>query len=199
MEKSLTLKTVVSDIANSLVEIDKSRDNRAPRMKGGFFTGGVGPFPERLLLQRICQVLSLKAEYQGRVETRDHPDLLIRGYWALEFKLARPFGDNGKEAEHWSVNLLHPYEGNTSSLGDCMTLLGLDTPERKAVVVIGYEHDPPQPKGDLKPLIESFEILAEKVMKINLGPKVAENRRNLVHPYHQQFTVYAWEVLGFLP
>src|SRR6058998_405930 len=33
-----------------------------------------------------------------------------------------PFGDNGKEAENWSVNLLHPYEGNVSTIGDCCKL-----------------------------------------------------------------------------
>jgi len=42
---------------------------------------------------------------------------------ALEFKIARPFGDNGKEAENWSVNLPHPYAGNVSVIGDCLKLL----------------------------------------------------------------------------
>jgi hypothetical protein len=68
--------------------------------------------------------------------------------------------------------------------------------EKKAVVVIGYEHDPP--KIPIQPLIESFEMLAEKIMKVKLGPREIENRKNLVHPVHQQLTVYAWEVLGRL-
>jgi hypothetical protein len=49
-------------------------------------------------------------------------DLLITGAWALEFKLARSYGDNGKDEENWSVNLLHPYEGNTSASGNCLKL-----------------------------------------------------------------------------
>jgi hypothetical protein len=184
----MMLKTVVSDIADSLVMIDSSG---VPFRK---FKQGVGPYGEPQLLRKISQILSLSGVYQGKVETRRTPDLLIKGSWALEFKIVRPFGDNGKEAENWSVNLIHPYEGNVSALGDCMKLLRLDLPEKKAVVAIGYEHDPP--KIPVKPLVESFEILAERIMKIRLGPREAENRRNLIHPVHQQLTVYAWEVLG---
>lgn len=55
-------------------------------------------------------------------------------------------------------------------------------------------HEPP--KIPIQPLIESFEILAEKIMNIELGPRETENRKNLVHPVHQQLTVYEWEVLG---
>jgi hypothetical protein len=121
----LKLKTVVSDVANSLVSIDKSRE-RAPMQKGGFYHAGVGPFPERLLLSRISGILGSKTVYKGKLEIGTKcPDLLIRGSWAFEFKIARPYGDNGKEAEagDWSVNVIHPYEGNVSSLGDCMKLL----------------------------------------------------------------------------
>jgi hypothetical protein len=106
----------------------------------------------------------------------------------------RPFGDNGKEAENWSVNVLHPYRGNTSSLGDCHKLLSLDLQERKAVIVIGYEHNPPQ--ISLLPLITGFELLAEHVMAVELSSRVQIIRQNLVHAVHQQVTVFAWEVLG---
>jgi hypothetical protein len=194
MDSIRLLKTVVSDIADSLVDIDKSRE-QAPKAKGGFYQAGVGPFPERLLLSKVCKILGSKAEYKGTVEIgMKCPDLLIRGSWALEFKIARPFGDNGREAENWSVNLLHPYKGNTSSLGDCQKLLESNRPERKAVVVIGYEHDPTH--KPLAPLVDSFELLAERIMKVKLGPRVTENRKNLIHPVLQQVTVYGWEVCG---
>jgi hypothetical protein len=76
MDSIHLLKTVVSDIADSLLDVDKSRE-RAPKAKGGFYQVGVGPFPEWLLLNRICQILGSKTEYQGKVETRRCPDLLI--------------------------------------------------------------------------------------------------------------------------
>lgn len=119
--------------------------------------------------------------------------MLIRGHWALEFKLARPFGDNGNEAENWSVNLLHPYEGNVSAIGDCLKLRQLNMDERKAVVVVGYEHTPP--RINLTPLLDAFEVVATRVAGIGLGPRVQVNRSGLCHPVHQQLLVAAWEVL----
>jgi hypothetical protein len=53
----------------------------------------------------MARHLNALPAYAGAVRTKRTPDLLIPGAWALEFKLARPFGDNGKEAENWSVNL----------------------------------------------------------------------------------------------
>jgi hypothetical protein len=105
------------------------------------------------------------------VKTKRTPDLLIAGQWAVEVKIARPFGDNGNEAENWSVNLLHPYAGNTSLLGDCLKLQSLTCPEQKAVLAIGYEHEPS--KLDLEVLWASFEAIARNVLSLNLGTRVA--------------------------
>jgi hypothetical protein len=118
---------------------------------------------------------------------------LIPHHWALEFKLARPFGDNGKEAENWSVNLLHPYEGNISLIGDCLKLQKLAGPERKGVVVIGYEHTPP--KIRLAPLLDSFELLASRVAVVQLGHRIQLVRLGLCHPVHQQLLIAAWEII----
>jgi hypothetical protein len=41
-----------------------------------------------------------RPNYHGRASTQRMPDLLIRTEWAVEFKIARPFGDNGKETEN---------------------------------------------------------------------------------------------------
>jgi len=119
---------------------------------------GVGPFGEPQLVKQTATYLNTLAKYRGAVRTKRCPDLLIPNEWAIEIKITRPYGDNGKEAENWSVNLLHPYRGNTSSIGDCYKLLSLTTPERKAVLVVGYEHAPA--KIDLTPLVKSFETIA---------------------------------------
>jgi len=72
-------------------------------------------------------------------QTHKHPDLTIGAEWALELKIVRPFGDNGKEAENWSVNLLHPYRGCVSAIGDAFSLIEIEKEIRKAIVVIGYD------------------------------------------------------------
>ena len=184
----MELQQVVLDIADALVAIDKS----APPFRT--FKKGVGPYGEPQLVRLVAQRLNDSARYSGHVATKRTPDLLISGLWALEFKVARPFGDNGKEAENWSVNLLHPYPGNVSVIGDCFKLLVLNGNERKAVVVVGYEHTPPQ--ISLTPLLTAFEVIARNVMKIHLGPRVQLTRDHLQHPVHEQLTVAAWEVLG---
>ena len=118
---------------------------------------------------------------------------MIPDHWALEFKIARPFGDNGREAEDWSVNMLHPYAGNVSLLGDCLKLQQLNGAERKAAIVVGYEHTPP--RISLSPLLRAFEVVAERVMDIELGPRVQVMCAGLCHPVHQQFVVAGWEVM----
>jgi hypothetical protein len=92
------------------------------------------------------------------------------------------------------VNLLHSYVGNVSAIGDCLKLIAFDGPERKAAVVIGYEHTPP--KISLAPLLNAFEAVAASVVRIKLGPRTPAIRSGLVHPIHQQLTVAAWQVLG---
>lgn len=183
----MELQEVVADVANSLVSLDECR---IPFKK---FRPGVGPYGEPQLLRIVAESLNRLPLYRGTVQTKRTPDLLIPGHWALEFKLARPFGDNGKEAENWSVNLLHPYEGNVSLIGDCMKLTQLAGSERKAVVAIGYEHTPPQ--ISLAPLFDAFEILAREVAGIGLGRRIQVVRSGLCHPVHQQLLIAAWQVL----
>jgi hypothetical protein len=182
------LSQIAADIANALVAIDSSG------VPFKTFHAGVGPYGEPQLLCLVADTLNGLDAYRGAVATTRTPDLLVKGQWALEFKIARPFGDNGKPAENWSVNLLHPYEGNVSAIGDCFKLLALHGPERRAVVVIGYEHSPPL--IDLAPLLSAFEVVASRVAHVNLGPRFHETRYRLVHPVHQQLTVTAWEVKG---
>lgn len=186
----MDLEVVICDVLDALVAVDGSRL--------GFkqFQPGVGPYGEPQLLKLIAEYLNQLGRYPTRVITRRTPDLLIPNEWALEFKITRPFGDNGMEAENWSVNLLHPYPGNVSSIGDCFKLLALKGTERRAVVVIGFEHCPPI--IDLTPLIQSFEVIAQKVSRISLSQRIEKSREGLVHPVHRIVRIFAWEVLDIL-
>jgi len=110
----------------------------------------------------------------------------------MEFKITRPFGDNDKEAENWSVNLLHPYPGNVSTIGDCYKLTNYPGPEKRAVVVIGYEHTPP--KIDLTPLVTAFEAIARQALGFRLSERVEIKREGLIHPVHRALRLFAWEI-----
>jgi hypothetical protein len=184
----MDLQTVVADLADALAAIDGSR---IPFKQ---FQPGVGPYGEPQLVRKIAEHLGGLRGYAGLVATKRNPDLLIRGCWALEFKIARPFGDNAELAENWSVNLLHPYPGNVSALGDCLKLRELPGSERRASVVVGYEHDPPI--LSLDPLIRSFELIATEVLSLRLSRRVEMVCSGLVHPVHQRARIFAWEVHG---
>jgi hypothetical protein len=182
----MDLIQIVSDIGAALASVDKSGEPFRS------FQPGVGPYGEPQLVKLIASYLNGLPEYRTSVRTKRTPDLLIPNEWAVEFKIARPYGDNGKEAENWSVNLLHPYPGNVSTLGDCYKLRGIPGLEQKAVVVIGYEHSPP--KISLTPLVEAFEAVAKYVAGVELSARLEVRVENLIHPVHQSARVFAWQL-----
>lgn len=196
---SLPLKQIVDDFALALKAVDESKPKGVSKAR--VYHPGVGPLSESVAVFKALNYLkTTKARaYSGAGESR-YPnsaklcDVLIPNQWAIEFKLARPFGDNGEEAEHWSENLLHPYPGSISLIGDCLKLIHSGFSEKKAVLVLGYEHDPP--KITIEPTIKSFEIIAKDVMGILLGERLHSTFVELIHPVHQQGHVFGWEVTG---
>jgi len=185
----VSLKQVVDAFADGLRVIDESG---APHK---LFKAGVGPYGEadaiRLSLQ---QMRAQSPDLFSESKTKRLPDVLIPGQWALEFKIIRPFGDNGLPAEHWSENILHPYPGNTSSLGDCLKLLQSGLSERKGIIVFGYEHA--QAVVPLDPAIRAFELLAPQIMQIELTPRIERRIDGLIHPVHQVLRAFGWEILN---
>src|SRR3989304_2047529 len=105
------------EIVMTIADILKRFDNEKPIHKA--FQPGIGPFGEPQIVNIIAKKLT---ELGFESQTKRTPDLDIQHQWAIEFKIVRPFGDNGKEAENWSVNMLHPYEGNVSLLSDAIKL-----------------------------------------------------------------------------
>ncbi|OQB40600.1 MAG: hypothetical protein BWY06_01129 [Candidatus Latescibacteria bacterium ADurb.Bin168] len=192
VDAGMTLARFVEDFVSAL----KAADSSGVAHKQ--FQPGIGPFGEADAVKAALAVLRSKGvpnPYEKAV-TKRQPDLLIPGEWQVEFKVIRPFGDNGKEAENWSQNLLHPYAGNTSSLGDCLKLATSPGPERKAVVVFGYEHEPA--KIPLDPCVRGFELLASSLLGIELSQRIEQRRSGLIHPVHQVLRVFAWEVIRLL-
>jgi hypothetical protein len=126
---NMDLDEIAFDIAEVIVAIDQF----GPPFKQ--FQRGVDPYGEPQLVAEIARRLNEIPKYRRGVVTKRTPDLLIPEQWLLEFKIARSFGDNGKQAENWSVNLLHPHPGNNSTIGDCLKLLSLSSIGKKAVIV----------------------------------------------------------------
>lgn len=163
----MDLDELLKDIADALVAIDSSQQAFHT------FQPGVGPYGEPQLVKLVAMRLNELPSYRNSVVTRRTPDFLIPGEWAAEFKIARPFGDNGKEAENWSVNLLHPYPGNVSTIGDCFKLAKWPGSERCGILR-GH-----RAKGR-----------SHKALQPSRTPA-----GELVHPVHEELRVFGWEVL----
>lgn len=179
----MRLSQLVSVVADGLKEFDAER----PVHKA--YQPGIGPFGEPQLIKEVARRLESKG-FPAR--TRRSPDLELEKTWAVEFKIVRPFGDDGRLAENWSQNLLHPYAGNTSLLGDALKLMKRKDYQHSCLFAVCYEHDPPE--LDLEPLLSSFELIAESVMGIPLSSRVEDRREGLVHPTHQVLRCMAWEL-----
>jgi hypothetical protein len=183
------LVALVEDLADALVAVDASKAAHKQ------FRPGIGPFGEADAARAaLAWLKDAKPQEYSAAATKRLPDLLIPGQWAVELKVVRPFGDNGLPAEHWSENVLHPYPGNTSSLGDCIKLLASGLSERKAVVIFGFEHTPTQ--VPLETALSGFELLARELLSLRLSSRHEVLRKGLVHPVHQQLRVYGYEVLS---
>jgi hypothetical protein len=176
-----------SGIVKTIADILKGFDTERPVHKA--FQQGLGPFGEPQIVAMIATRLSALG-MAARI--RRTPDLDIEHEWAIEFKIVRPFGDNGKEAENWSVNMLHPYSGNVSLISDAIKLSRLSDSPRKGLFVIGFEHSSAQ--ISLDPLVESFEAIAQHVMKIRLDKRIEERREGLCHPIHQVLRCIGWQL-----
>jgi hypothetical protein len=182
------LQQLVDNIARALRCIDRS----AIPFKQ--FHPGVGPYGEPQLTKLFATLLAEdKILYEG-ARTCRVPDMLIPNRWALEFKIVRPFGDNGIEAEHWSQNLLHPYPGNVSAIADAMKLMERDGPEKKGIIVIAYEHEPP--KIDLSVLVAGFELISTKLLRLPIGERKVSVVQDCIHPIHRRATVYGWQLFS---
>jgi hypothetical protein len=199
---SLSLGDIVSDFADAFKAVDETHPQGASRTRT--YRPGIGPLTEADAVNRALQFLKESkwssyyrdASPNRYSNSRQQCDLVIPGEWAIEFKLLRPFGDNGAQAEHWSENALHPYPGNVSSIGDSIKLSESGFPERKGIVIFGYEHLPPL--IDITIAIDSFEAIAKQVVGIELGERYSAKFGPLIHPVHQQGKVFGWQVLGLI-
>ena len=180
------------EIVRLIADILKDFDSEHPVHNG--YSPGIGPFTEPLLVSQIALRLTSQGIPARTTETPADIDMDVQGTWALEFKTVRPYRNDDKPApaEHWSQNLLHPYEGSTSLMGDAIKLLKLDGYPQKGLVAVGYEHRPA--RTSLDPLISSFELVSKVILGIPLGPRIEERREGLVHPTHQVLRCFAWQL-----
>ncbi len=161
----VSLPDIVQKFAESLKDVDSQRP------KYGNYREGIGPFPEYKAIALIIQELSHKQLPFNLKTNVVYPDpgsrqkcdicivLNANHYdWAIEVKLLRFLGDNGKPNDNMLTHILSPYSQHKSALNDCVGLAGSSFKAKKAILIYGFEHN----EWPLEPAIEAFEHLANK-------------------------------------
>jgi len=194
----ITLPDIVKAFAQGL----KTADSNEPKYKN--YQAGIGPFPEHKAIALIIQelkklLLSVKTNvvYPGP-ESRQKCDICIFSNpnhcdWAIEAKLLRFLGDNGKPNDNMFTHILSPYPQHKSALTDCIRLAKSSFAAKKAILIYGFEHD----EWPLEPAIEAFEHLANKHLanECQLGTRYVSCFTGLIHPIHKQGKVFGWELI----
>ena len=200
----VALSELVSDFAVSIALADSRRPQASNVRSGVQFQVGIGPHTETQTAELVGRELELlkPALYRGRVSLgvpypemlRQKCDLCIGPQepydWAVEIKLLRFLGDNGKANDNILMHLLSPYAQHRSALTDCTKLRQSALGRQKALIIYGYDSQ----EWPLEPAVEAFEILAGR--RSVLGPRLSGEFRGLVHPVHTSGAVFGWELLA---
>ena len=199
---SVELERLVDDFAKALVAADAARPSATNVRSKTAFQQGIGPHSEAQTVKLVgAELERLEPTAYGHhlaygvaypKAPRQKCDLCIGSApewdWAVEIKMLRILGDNGKANDNILMHLLSPYPAHRSALTDCEKLAESSLGRRKAILIYGYE----AAAWPLEPAIGAFEDLARA--RVSLGKRLAAEFRGLVHPVHSNGSVFAWEL-----
>jgi hypothetical protein len=195
---TVELDRFVDDVAAAFTKADGYRPVWASRT-GRQYQAGIGPHAEDaavgLMLRELRQIAPYKSITCGQFlpypnAPRQKCDIWVGDptEWAVEIKMARFKGDNGKPDDTALKDLLSPYESDRSALTDTVKLLRAGFPSRKAILIYGFEFE----DRPLEPAISAFEVLARE--RVRLGARHRAAMGPLVHPVHSAGVVFGWEI-----
>jgi hypothetical protein len=166
------------------------------RRTGAAYQPGIGPHTEGETITLALEAApagsmpSLKRECPYPSIGRSRCDVVVddEDPWAIEIKMLRLMGDNGKPNDNMLMHILSPYPAHRSAVTDCTKLLASGFPHRKAVVIFGYDYD----GWPMDPAVDAFEALASR--SATLRPTDAAGFDHLVHPVHVRGRAFGWEL-----
>jgi hypothetical protein len=195
----MELLQIISDFAVGLKEADALSPQAISSRSGKSYQPGIGPHAENAAVRLVvAQMQRLRPGNYESAQPIQYPgnrlqcDLGIGDplEWAIEVKMARAFGDNGKLDDTYVKDILSPYDADHSALSDSNKLRSSRFDCRKAVLVYGFAYS----GRELEPLLEALEVLAR--LTGPLGERVEMYFTGLVHPVHTEGLVAGWEVFG---
>ena len=197
----MNLRQLVDDFAQGLMEVDSKAPVAVSQRSGRPYSPGIGPHTEAQTINLVMSSLSSTrpdrylgtyAEGVPYPKSRQKCDLCFGSPplfdLAVEAKMIRLLGDNGKPNDNLVTHILSPYPAHRSSLTDGEKLLGSGLATQNAILMYAYDYD----DWPSLPLVEAFEMLIR--LRCELGTRLEANFTELMHPVHSRGTVYGWEI-----
>ena len=190
------LSEFVAQFAEALNAADSRRPMAVSPRSGRVYQPGIGPHPEDRAVDLIVAELNiLQPDWRHRaaaVLSQLEADLrLLWGdppEWAVEIKMFRPNGDNGKPDDTAIKDILSPFVADRSAVADCRKIADSDIAPHRAILIYGFDDN----RKPLLEMIAAFETLART--RVTLGQRRQAPIGPLVHPVHRTGAVFGWEV-----
>jgi hypothetical protein len=198
----IRLREIVIEFAAGIKQVDSRRPIAVNARSKEPYQPGIGPHPESqtvdLVLNEIRDLYPDK--YSNKISIgvsypdapRQKCDFCIgvdpEWDWAIEVKMLRILGDNGKPNDNILMHILSPYSSHRSAVTDCEKLAASPIGKRNAILIYGYEAE----DYPLKVAIDAFQIIAETYVR--MSPRSEANFADLVHPVHSSGIVFGWEI-----
>jgi hypothetical protein len=110
--------------------------------------------------------------------------------WAVEIKMGRFRGDNGKPDDTGIKDLISPFRQDRSALVDASKLAGSGFESRMAILVYGFD-DAERPLSDA---LTALDVLLRH--RVTLVAREEASFEGLRHPVFQAGRVVVWEIAG---
>jgi hypothetical protein len=195
------VRSIVRDFALSLKAVDERLPIATNSRSGIAFQPGIGPHSETRTVELVTNEMARRwrERYRGAgpIPYPKHPrstcDIGIRSGeldgWAIEVKMLRLFGDNGKLNDNMLMHILSPYPQHRSAVTDVGKLRRSGFLCKKGIVIYGYvANDWP-----LEAAMEAFERIVG--LGKELGLREHATVEQLSHPVHRGAEVFGWELL----
>ena len=203
----ITLDRLVLDFARGVERADAHGYQHTGQTRT--FAAGIGPHSEDRTVELVlAEMTDRDPESYGpsarhvpyEPGSRQECDLCLgeppTWTWAIEVKLLRMLGDNGKEDPNMPKRILSPYPAHNSALTDTRKLAAGTLGHRRAILIVAYDYPNerrPSMRFRAEPMVDAFETLARSG-PITLGPRQSARFEGLIHPHHREGFVFGWEV-----
>jgi hypothetical protein len=195
-----SLQAIVTSFAGAMKSLDHDAPVWTSDRTGKAYQPGIGPHPETETVKLVAgRLASEQPSTYGTYELgRPYPSAPRQKCdwtfgsplsWAVEVKMLRLMGDNGKPNDNMLMHILSPYPAHRSALTDVDKLAASGFDCHLAILIYGYDY----PQWPMGPTIEAFEALAGRGPTY-LSQRCSSSFGDLVHPVHKSGQVVAWEI-----